>query len=163
DIAGTVDGIGPGVRGVADGDEVVCNPGVSCGRCRDCLSGHDNLCRDYGILGEHRDGGYARYVVVPAQNLLAAPRNLTPVERAAQHLAATGGEAPMERLLARVREICGKRGVDVVFEHTGAATWPTSILACARGGRIVTCGATSGYAAQTDLRHVFFRQITIYG
>src|SRR5207245_5660342 len=56
-----------------------------------------------------------------------------------------------------------RRGVDVVFEHTGAATWPKSILSAARGGRIVTCGATSGFDAKTDIRHVFFRQLQIFG
>ena len=66
-------------------------------------------------------------------------------------------------LVAETRRITGKRGVDVVFEHVGAATWDKSILAAARGGRIVTCGSTSGHMAQTDLRHVFFRQLTIYG
>jgi NADPH:quinone reductase-like Zn-dependent oxidoreductase len=66
-------------------------------------------------------------------------------------------------LLVEVRKLTGKRGVDVVFEHVGAATWEKSILACARGGRIVTCGATSGFSAPTDLRHVFFRQLSILG
>src|SRR5205085_2818842 len=66
-------------------------------------------------------------------------------------------------LLGAVRRITGKRGVDVVVEHTGAATWEQSILACAWGGRIVTCGATSGFEARTDLRHIFFRQISILG
>jgi NADPH:quinone reductase-like Zn-dependent oxidoreductase len=66
-------------------------------------------------------------------------------------------------LLQEVRRISGRRGVDVVFEHVGMATWEKSILCCARGGRIVTCGATSGYQASTDLRHVFFRQLSILG
>jgi len=66
-------------------------------------------------------------------------------------------------LVGEVKRITGKRGVDVVFEHTGAATWEKSILCAARGGRIVTCGATTGFSATTDLRHVFFRQLTIYG
>ena len=52
DVAGTVDELGPGVRGVAVGDEVVVNPGHSCGRCRECLSGRDNLCRWFRLMGE---------------------------------------------------------------------------------------------------------------
>lgn len=62
-----------------------------------------------------------------------------------------------------VRRLTNGRGVDVVFEHTGAATWPGSILALKKGGRLVTCGATSGYDARTDLRHVFYRHLTILG
>ena len=64
---------------------------------------------------------------------------------------------------AEVRRITEKKGVEIVFEHTGQDTWPKSILAVARGGRIVTCGATSGHEAVTDLRHVFSRQIRIIG
>ena len=66
-------------------------------------------------------------------------------------------------LVAEVRRLTGKRGVDFVFEHTGAATWPQSIQCAARGGRIATCGATSGYDARTDLRYVFSKQLTIIG
>jgi NADPH:quinone reductase-like Zn-dependent oxidoreductase len=66
-------------------------------------------------------------------------------------------------LVAEVRRLTGKRGVDFVFEHTGAATWPQSLRCAARGGRIATCGATSGYDARTDLRYVFSKQLTIIG
>src|SRR5215510_6360917 len=62
-----------------------------------------------------------------------------------------------------VRRLTDKRGVDVVFEHTGAATWPGSIVSLKRGGRLVICGATSGFDARTDLRHVFYRHLTILG
>src|ERR687895_1677472 len=62
-----------------------------------------------------------------------------------------------------VRRLTGKRGVDVVFEHTGAETWPGSITALKRDGRLVTCGATSGFEAPTDLRQVFYRHISILG
>jgi NADPH:quinone reductase-like Zn-dependent oxidoreductase len=62
-----------------------------------------------------------------------------------------------------VKRLTDRAGVDVVFEHTGAETWPGSILSLKRGGRLVTCGATSGFDARTDLRHVFFRHLTILG
>jgi NADPH:quinone reductase-like Zn-dependent oxidoreductase len=62
-----------------------------------------------------------------------------------------------------VRRLTNKKGVEVVFEHTGAATWPGSISSLKTGGRLVTCGATSGFAAQTDLRQVFYRHLTILG
>ncbi len=66
-------------------------------------------------------------------------------------------------VLQEVRKITGKRGVEVVFEHSGEATWPVSVSACRTGGRIVTSGATSGHEGFTDLRHIFFRQISIIG
>ena len=66
-------------------------------------------------------------------------------------------------LATEVRRLTAKRGVDFVFEHVGAATWEQSIRCAAKGGRIATCGATSGYDARTDLRYVFARQLTILG
>jgi NADPH:quinone reductase-like Zn-dependent oxidoreductase len=56
-----------------------------------------------------------------------------------------------------------RRGVDVVFEHTGAETWPGSVKVLKNNGRLVTCGATSGFDAKTDLRHVFYRHLNILG
>jgi NADPH:quinone reductase-like Zn-dependent oxidoreductase len=66
-------------------------------------------------------------------------------------------------LVAEVKRLTHKRGVDIIFEHVGAEVWPKLILSLTRGGRIVTCGATSGWDARTDLRHVFFRQLEILG
>jgi len=62
-----------------------------------------------------------------------------------------------------VWSITAKRGVDVVVDDVGAATWDRSIRALARGGRLVTCGATSGPKPDEDLRRIFAKQITIYG
>ncbi len=225
DVAGVVESVGPGVRGVAVGDEVVVNPGLSCGRCEACLSGDDTMCRDYSILGEHRSGGYAERVAVPAQNVVPKPKNLSFDEAAcvpltfltawhalvaraqvragetvlvhaagsgvgvagiqiAKLLGATvittaGSDEKCERGLAlgadhainysskdfqaEVRRITAKRGVDVVFEHVGKATWEKSLLSLARGGRVVTVGATTGYDPPTDLRHVFYRSLSILG
>ena len=59
--------------------------------------------------------------------------------------------------------ITHKRGVEVVIDDVGAATWPGSIRALARGGRLVTCGATSGPKPEEDIRRIFTKQITIYG
>ena len=56
-----------------------------------------------------------------------------------------------------------KRGVDVVIDDVGAATWAGSVRALARGGRLVTCGATSGPKPDEDIRRIFQKQITIYG
>ena len=55
------------------------------------------------------------------------------------------------------------RGADIVVEHVGAATWDRSLRSVGRGGRIVTCGATAGYEAATDLRYVFAKNVSIHG
>jgi len=62
-----------------------------------------------------------------------------------------------------VKRLTDRRGVDVVFEHTGSETWPGSISSLKNNGRLVTCGATSGFDARTDLRQVFYRHLTILG
>jgi NADPH:quinone reductase-like Zn-dependent oxidoreductase len=61
------------------------------------------------------------------------------------------------------RRVTGKRGVDVVFEHVGAATWAPSLLSLRMGGRLVTCGSTSGVSAETNLMMLFQRQLHIFG
>ncbi len=63
----------------------------------------------------------------------------------------------------RVREVTSSRGVDLVIEHVGEATWERSVRCMARGGRLVTCGATTGYKASIDLRHLFARQLSLLG
>ncbi len=68
-----------------------------------------------------------------------------------------------ERIRDRVREITNKRGVDIVIEHVGAATWQDSVSCLARNGRLVTCGATTGYDVRLDLRHLFAKAITLMG
>lgn len=68
-----------------------------------------------------------------------------------------------ERIAARTLALTARRGADVVFEHVGAATFEESLRAAAPGGRIVTCGATSGARATVDLRFVFARPLTILG
>jgi NADPH:quinone reductase-like Zn-dependent oxidoreductase len=225
DVAGTVDQLGPGVQGVAVGDPVVVNPVFSCMRCADCLSGRDNLCRYFQLMGEDRPGGYAEKMVVPLTNLVPRPPNLDAVTAAAVpvtfmtawqmltrkvqvrpgddvlvmaagsgvgsaavqiaklHGARVIATASTDEKLARARKLgadevinhrtqdlaaevkrlTGKRGVDIVFEHVGQAVWPKLLLALRKGGTLVTCGATSGWDAQTDLRHVFFRQLQILG
>ncbi len=63
----------------------------------------------------------------------------------------------------RIRELTHKRGVDVVVDYIGADTWVRSLRSARRGGRVLTCGATTGFAPQTDLRQVFFRQLQVVG
>jgi NADPH:quinone reductase-like Zn-dependent oxidoreductase len=62
-----------------------------------------------------------------------------------------------------VHRLTNKHGVDVVIEHVGTATWNESIKSLAPGGRLVTCGATTGYDAKLDLRFLFTRQLSIMG
>jgi NADPH:quinone reductase-like Zn-dependent oxidoreductase len=68
-----------------------------------------------------------------------------------------------ERFESVVRKLTKKRGVDVVFEHTGADTFAGSLLALKRGGRLVTCGATSGATTQLNLMQLFQQQYRIIG
>ncbi len=225
DIAGIVERVGEQVTSTRGGDAVVVAPGVSCGVCRFCLAGEDNLCRTYSILGEHRHGGYAEFVVVPEANVLRKPARLTFEEAAAvplvfltawnmlvtnarlrpgedvlvwgagsgvgsagiqiaklfgaRVLAIAGNRWKLDKaralgadegidyretnVLDEVRRLTAKRGVDVVFDHVGAATWQTSIQALARGGRLALCGATTGPEVSTDLRYIFGRRLSIHG
>jgi len=94
-------------------------------------------------------------------------------------IATAGGEAKMAKarelgadyvvdhyaqdISAEVRRITGKRGVDVVFEHVGEATWTKSVESLAPSGRLVTCGATTGYDARIDLRFLFSKQYSLLG
>ncbi len=68
-----------------------------------------------------------------------------------------------QKIHDEVKKFTDKRGVDVVFEHVGSATWTESVASLAHHGRLVTCGATTGYEAALDLRHLFAKQITIAG
>jgi NADPH:quinone reductase-like Zn-dependent oxidoreductase len=68
-----------------------------------------------------------------------------------------------QKIRDEVRRITNKRGVDVVFEHVGTATWDDSLASLAASGRLVTCGATTGYDAKVDLRFLFSRQLSLLG
>jgi len=68
-----------------------------------------------------------------------------------------------EDVAARARELNGGAGVDVAFDTVGAATWPVDFAAVRRGGRIVLCGVTSGAEAPTDLRALYWNQLTVLG
>jgi NADPH:quinone reductase-like Zn-dependent oxidoreductase len=68
-----------------------------------------------------------------------------------------------QKIRDEVRRITNKRGVDIVFEHVGTATWEDSLASLAPSGRLVTCGATTGYDAKVDLRFLFSRQLSLLG
>ena len=212
DGAGVVDRAGEAASDLEEGQEVVLSPGV----------GHPND-RDYGILGETRDGTCAEYIVVPRQNVLPKPSNLSFEEAAAVplvfltawamlvrraqiqpgewvlvHAAGSGvGSAavqiaklfnarviatasseekrrkalelgadeaiPYEEFSRNARRITNKAGVDIVFEHVGPATWSGSVAALCKGGRLVTCGGTSGHEITFDVRQLFFRSLSFLG
>src|SRR6266545_4925456 len=203
----------------------ILQPGLSCSRCEACLSGRDNECPGYGVLGSQSDGGYAELVHVPLQNVVPIPDSIGFVEAAAfpltfltaWHMLVTRAKirtgedvlvlgagsgvgqaaiqvawlygarvfatAGTEAKLAKAKEIgayeainhytqdvgeeirrfTNKRGVDIVVEHVGVATWGHSLKCLAKAGRLVTCGATTGYDARIDLRFLFARQYSLMG
>lgn len=207
------------------GDRVVIHPGVGCGRCAFCQRGEHVLCTSMKFLGEHRDGTFAEFVCLPADNVFAAPAGLDDVEAAALGCApitawrmvftkarlapwetvlifGIGGAVSLAALqfarmtgarvlvtsrdpekLARARalgadaaingattdvaravaELTDGRGVDVVIENVGAAVWSSALKSLVRGGRIVTCGATTGDSPSADLRRLFIRQLSVLG
>jgi NADPH:quinone reductase-like Zn-dependent oxidoreductase len=225
DIAGEVVEVGEGVQGWGKGDEVVLYPVISCGKCRFCKVGRENLCREVQVIGAHRPGGYAEYIVVPERNLLYKPSNLSFEEAAAYPLvfltawhmlmtkarlqpgewalvmgggsgvgsaaiqiaklrgalviATAGSEAKLERCrelgadftvnhsdpewFKQVRDATEGEGVDVVFEHVGQAVFDACIRLLTKGGRLVTCGATTGAEAKFDIRYIFSRELEIHG
>lgn len=224
DIAGTVEALGAGVEGVEVGDRVVVNPSLWCGRCEWCLRGEESLCVDYRILGEHTQGGFAEYAVVPARNLHPLPDDVDFETIAAAPLVfltawrglmsrgrlkagdrvlitgASGGVSTAALQIARlagatvyavttaenadrVRDLgadvvydresvefgkavwtdTGKRGVDLILDSVGAATWEQCLRSLARGGRLVTYGATTGAETKVDIRMLFWKQLEILG
>jgi NADPH:quinone reductase-like Zn-dependent oxidoreductase len=68
-----------------------------------------------------------------------------------------------ENVAREVRKLTGGRGVDVVLDNVGAATWKTSLHALRKGGRLVTCGATSGPNPKTDVTRIFWNQLSVLG
>ncbi len=224
DVAGDV--AAAAALDVTLGRRVMLQPGVSCGRCAACLSGRDNECPRYEVLGYRtHPGGYAEYVKVPVQNLVPIPDDIAYVDAAAFPLtfltawhmlitraqlkrgedvlvlaAGSGvGQAAIQiaflhgarvfatagtpdklararalgayevidhhrqDLAAEVLRLTNKRGVDVVIEHVGEATWAKSVRAMARGGRLVTCGATTGAKGDLNLQVLFAKQLSIMG
>ena len=224
DVAGEI--VAAAAPDVIPGRRVMLQPGMSCSRCAACLSGRDNECPNYEVLGyRHHPGGYAEYVKVPVQNLVPIPDDVSFVDAAAFPLtfltawqmlvtraqlkrgddvlvlaagsgvgqaaiqiaflhgarvfATAGTPEKLERaralgaydvidhhkhdVAAEIARLTNKRGVDVVIEHVGEATWAKSVRALARGGRLVTCGATTGANGGLNLQALFAKQLTIMG
>lgn len=227
DGAGIVTAVGEGAGRFKPGDRVAINPTI-CNDPADHFArlGYDNMCDDYALFGEHVDGFYAEYAVVPQRNLLALPDdiafetaaaaslvfvtawhslitrgNLRPgesvlivgagggVNTAAiqiAHLVGAGsilvvGSSATKLALARelgadtiinrqevdwsreVYRLTNKRGVDVVVDNVGAATFQNSLRALRRGGRLLTVGNSSGPRFEIDNRYLFGKHLTIIG
>lgn len=226
EAVGEVTSVGEGVTALRPGQRVVPYGGMTCGTCKHCLAGRDNLCENVaGVRDFHVDGFAQGLVNMPArlcvpvpegvsiedaacasitfatvQHMLFDNAKLEPGETVLVHAAGSGiGSAAVrmakaigctvigtvgdeekaekaralgadhvvnynvDRFESIARRVTGKRGVDVVFEHVGAATWQGSLLSMKMGGRLVTCGSTSGVSAETNLMMLFQRQLRLIG
>jgi alcohol dehydrogenase len=226
EAAGEIAAVGPDVTGFKPGDRVVMYGALTCGVCRACREGRDNLCEDVkGLMGFNVDGFARDFVNLPARLVVPIPAGvdfrdaacapiafstvehmlfdnakLAPGETILVHAGGSGigtvaiqmakalgctvittvgddGKAEKARALGAdhvinyrtdrfehgVRKLTHKKGVDVVFEHVGADTFPGSLLALKRGGRLVTCGATSGPSVTLNLMQLFQQQYRIFG
>jgi NADPH:quinone reductase-like Zn-dependent oxidoreductase len=218
--------VGDGVTDFVAGDRVVPFAALTCGTCRFCARGEDNLCVNVaGVRGFHVDGFAQDITNHPARLAVKIPPGVTwhdaacvavayatvehmlfdnarlePGEWVLVHAGGSGigtiaikvaksigctvittvGSAAkaekakalgadhvinyrQDRFEGVVRKLTAKKGVDVVFEHVGADTWAGSLLSLRRGGRLVTCGATSGPGGTINLMQLFQQQYRIIG
>ena len=95
--------------------------------------------------------------------VLVTSRHAHKLERAKDIGADLGIQTPNEDVVKSVMAFTGKRGVDLVIENVGEAVWGDAMKSLVRGGRLVTCGATSGDQPPADLRRIFIRQLQIMG
>jgi alcohol dehydrogenase len=226
EAAGEIAAVGAGVTAFKAGDPVVMYGALTCGVCKACREGRDNLCENVGgVMGFHVDGFAQELVNMPARLVIAVPSGiamrdaacapiafstvqhmlfdnakLEPGETVLVHaggsgigsiaikmakaigatvITTIGDDAKAEKAKALgadhiinyrtqrfegvVRKLTAKKGVDVVFEHVGAETFAGSLLCLKRGGRLVTCGATSGPSTTLNLMQLFQQQYRIIG
>jgi NADPH:quinone reductase-like Zn-dependent oxidoreductase len=142
DVSGEIAGLGDGVSGLALGDPVMVLPGISCGHCVRCLSGADQLCPDYEILGESRPGGQAEYVVVPRVNVIDKPANLSFEGAAAMSLTFLTAW----HMLAARAEL--RDGETVLIQAGGSGVGSAAIQIAKRlGARVITTAGTDAKVA----------------
>ncbi len=148
EVAGDVATTGAGVDDLPAGTPCLLSSGVSCGVCARCLAGLDHLCPKYGLLGEHRDGGYAEYVTVPRRNVLPIPRGLSYVEAAAIPL---GFLTAWHMLVARAALAANE---DILLHAAGSGVTSAGIqIARLLGARriLVTAGSEAKLARAREL------------
>src|SRR6186997_1666070 len=226
EAAGEIAAVGPDVSGFTVGQPVVMYGALTCGACKACREGRDNLCENVsGIMGFHVDGFARDLLNLPARLVIPVPEGvsmrdaacapiafstvehmlfvnakLKPGETILVHaggsgigsvaikmakalgctvITTVGDDSKAEKAKALgadhvinyrtdrfegvVRQLTAKKGVDVVFEHVGAETFNGSLLCLKRGGRLVTCGATSGPSTTLNLMQLFQQQYRIIG
>jgi len=149
--AGTVAALGPGAEGVAPGARVVACNNVSCGNCRWCRRGRETLCQGLnnhrgGIIGAHRDGGYAEFVTVPARNLVVLPDAVT-FEQAAL---VPNTIAPVVKACRGRAEIAA--GDNVLVVGAGGGMGLHAVQAARACGARVVAGLRSERAAQAVMQ-----------
>jgi NADPH2:quinone reductase len=120
---------------------------------------------DVLVLGASGGVGHAAVqIAAHAADTVYATASTEAKLDAARELGADHAIAYTETDFAReVRERTGKRGVDVVVDHVGSETWPDSLASLAKGGRLLTCGATTGPHGETDIRRLFWNQLDVRG
>src|SRR5439155_7087449 len=137
DVAGVVREVGELVTWTKPGDEVMIQPGVSCGHCAECLAGRDNMCDEYDIIGYRRDGGYAELVAAPAVNVIPKPKNLSWEEAAALPLVTL---TAWHMLVTRADV---QPGEDVLIHAAGSGVGSMGIqIAKLRGGRVIATASS---------------------
>lgn len=160
DIAGTIEEVGPDVRGWSVGDRVVVNPSLWCGECDFCARGEESLCRSYRIIGEHVRGGTAEKLRVPVSNLFPIPGSLSFEQAAAAPLAyqtawrALAGRASLaagETLLVTG----GSGGVSTAAIQIGLHLGARVIVLTSGEENVVKCGTLGAHHVidrlETDL------------
>ncbi len=133
EVAGTVETMGAGVKGLSPGQRVVIFPGFACGACEYCLQGERTVCVRYGYLGAHKDGGYAERVKVPAANVVALPDAISFEAAAAVPL------AMLTSWHALVTQAAVRPGQTVLVQAAGSGVGSAAIqIARLCGARVIT-------------------------
>ena len=137
DGAGVVDATGDAVTAVRRGDRVMINPGLSCGRCAACGAGEESLCDAFRLLGEHRPGTAAEYVVVPAANVAPVPAAMGWAQAAAFPLATL---TAWRMLVTRARVQPGE--TVLIWGIGGGVAMAALQVALLRGARVIVTSSS---------------------